>query len=96
MLISILNKSYDFDFIGGILLMGPAVQVLGDPVDGSCYWRHPADGSCCTGVGGILLMGVGIVLSGVYIRCARPSARAIAAWIAATSLLYCFGEKDEL
>ncbi|KAF2356367.1 Organic anion transporter polypeptide OATP [Trinorchestia longiramus] len=43
------------------------------------------------GIGGILLMGVGILISGFYIRYRRPSARAITAWIAVTALLYSMG-----
>ncbi|KAA0183665.1 hypothetical protein HAZT_HAZT010260 [Hyalella azteca] len=43
------------------------------------------------GTGGILLMGVGILISGIYIRHRRPSARAITAWIAVTALLYSVG-----
>ncbi|KAK7082861.1 hypothetical protein SK128_013782, partial [Halocaridina rubra] len=42
-------------------------------------------------IGGILVMGLGIFASGVYIRRAKPSARSVAAWIAVTALVYSVG-----
>lgn len=44
-----------------------------------------------SGVGGILVMGVGILASGVFIRKAKPNARFVAAWIALTALVYSIG-----
>ncbi|XP_065573704.1 solute carrier organic anion transporter family member 74D-like isoform X2 [Artemia franciscana] len=44
-----------------------------------------------SGIGGILVMGVGILISGIFIRRVKPSARSIAAWIAFTALLYSGG-----
>lgn len=44
-----------------------------------------------TGIGGILVMGVGIFASGVFIRKAKPSPRAVAGWIALSALIYSMG-----
>ena len=44
-----------------------------------------------SGVAGILVMGFGIFASGVFMRTFKPKARFVAAWIAATALLYCIG-----
>lgn len=44
-----------------------------------------------TGVGGILVMGVGIVISGFVILKVNPTARSVAAWIAFTALAYSCG-----
>lgn len=43
------------------------------------------------GVGGILVMGVGIIISGVFILRVKPNARFVAAWIAFTAVLYALG-----
>ncbi|XP_046382967.1 solute carrier organic anion transporter family member 74D isoform X2 [Ischnura elegans] len=43
------------------------------------------------GVGGILVMGVGIIISGVFILKVKPNARFIAAWIALTAVIYALG-----
>lgn len=45
----------------------------------------------CTGVGGILVMGLGIIISGVFILRAKPNARFVAAWIAFTAVVYAIG-----
>ena len=47
----------------------------------------------CTGIGGILVMGFGILFSGVYIRLMKPSPKFVAAWIALTALLYAIGNR---
>ncbi|KAK3860565.1 hypothetical protein Pcinc_033388 [Petrolisthes cinctipes] len=44
-----------------------------------------------SGIGGILVMGVGIFASGVFIRRAKPSPRAVAGWIALSALIYSMG-----
>ncbi|XP_071535324.1 solute carrier organic anion transporter family member 74D [Panulirus ornatus] len=44
-----------------------------------------------SGIGGILVMGVGIFASGVLIRRAKPTARTVAGWIALTALIYSIG-----
>ncbi|XP_069156183.1 solute carrier organic anion transporter family member 74D-like [Procambarus clarkii] len=44
-----------------------------------------------SGIGGILVMGVGIFASGVFIRKANPTARTVAGWIALTALIYSIG-----
>ncbi|ROT78009.1 putative solute carrier organic anion transporter family member 3A1 isoform X2 [Penaeus vannamei] len=41
-----------------------------------------------SGMGGIMVMGVGIFTSGIFIRRAKPSARAVSGWIALTALVY--------
>lgn len=43
------------------------------------------------GVGGILVMGVGIIISGVFILRVKPNARFVAAWIAFTAVIYAVG-----
>lgn len=43
------------------------------------------------GVGGILVMGLGIIISGVFILRAKPNARFVAAWIAFTAVVYAIG-----
>ena len=43
------------------------------------------------GVGGILVMGLGIILSGFFILKAKPNARFVAAWIAFTAIAYAIG-----
>ncbi|KAG5895478.1 hypothetical protein JTB14_011176 [Gonioctena quinquepunctata] len=44
-----------------------------------------------SGVGGILVMGVGIIISGVFILRVKPNARFVAAWIAFTAVIYAMG-----
>ncbi|XP_050689028.1 solute carrier organic anion transporter family member 74D-like [Eriocheir sinensis] len=44
-----------------------------------------------SGIGGILVMGVGIFASGLYIWQAKPSPRTVAAWIALSALVYAIG-----
>ncbi|KAF4526234.1 hypothetical protein B566_EDAN001919 [Ephemera danica] len=44
-----------------------------------------------SGVGGILVMGLGIIISGVFILRVKPNARWVAAWIAFTAIVYAFG-----
>ncbi|KYB29909.1 Solute carrier organic anion transporter family member 4C1-like protein [Tribolium castaneum] len=44
-----------------------------------------------SGVGGILVMGVGIIISGVFILRVKPNARFVAAWIAFTAIIYAVG-----
>ena len=44
-----------------------------------------------TGVGGILVMGLGIIISGVFILRVKPNARFVAAWIAFTAVVYAIG-----
>ncbi|XP_064086298.1 solute carrier organic anion transporter family member 74D-like isoform X1 [Macrobrachium nipponense] len=44
-----------------------------------------------SGIGGILVMGVGIFASGVLIRRAKPTARTVSGWIALTALVYSIG-----
>lgn len=44
-----------------------------------------------SGVGGILVMGLGIIISGVFILRVKPNARFVAAWIAFTAVLYALG-----
>ena len=44
-----------------------------------------------SGIGGILVMGIGIFVSGVFIRVKKPSPKFVAAWIAMTALLYSIG-----
>lgn len=55
-------------------------------------FRLPAhDANMITGMGGILVMGVGIVISGVVILKFSPTARSVAAYIAFTALVYSAG-----
>ncbi|KAJ9591625.1 hypothetical protein L9F63_001839, partial [Diploptera punctata] len=44
-----------------------------------------------SGVGGILVMGLGIIISGVFILRVKPNARFVAAWIAFTAIVYAIG-----
>lgn len=44
-----------------------------------------------SGVGGILVMGLGIIISGVFILRVKPNARFVAAWIAFTAVAYALG-----
>ena len=55
-------------------------------------FRLPAaDANLITAFGGILVMGIGIVISGIVILKMNPSARSVAAWIAFTALIYSCG-----
>lgn len=49
------------------------------------------DANLISGIGGILVMGVGIVISGVVILKFNPTARSVAAWIAFTAFVYSCG-----
>nr|XP_023019008.1 solute carrier organic anion transporter family member 3A1-like [Leptinotarsa decemlineata]XP_023019009.1 solute carrier organic anion transporter family member 3A1-like [Leptinotarsa decemlineata] len=44
-----------------------------------------------SGLGGILVMGLGIIISGVFILRVKPNARFVAAWIALTAVIYAIG-----
>lgn len=44
-----------------------------------------------SGVGGILVMGLGIIISGIFILRFTPNARFVAAWIAFTAVVYALG-----
>ncbi|XP_058797997.1 solute carrier organic anion transporter family member 74D [Phymastichus coffea] len=44
-----------------------------------------------SGVGGILVMGLGIIISGVFILKVKPNARFVAGWIAFTAIAYAIG-----
>ncbi|XP_059480802.1 solute carrier organic anion transporter family member 74D-like [Neocloeon triangulifer] len=44
-----------------------------------------------SGVGGILVMGLGIIISGVFILRVKPNARWVAGWIAFTAVVYAIG-----
>lgn len=48
------------------------------------------------GVGGILVMGLGIIISGVFILRVKPNARFVAAWIAFTAVIYAVGMSCDL
>lgn len=50
------------------------------------------DANLISGIGGILVMGVGIVISGVVILKCSPTARSVAAWIAFTAVVYAAGK----
>ncbi|KAK0180527.1 hypothetical protein PV327_006154 [Microctonus hyperodae] len=55
-------------------------------------FRLPAHhANMISGVGGILVMGLGIIISGVFILRAKPNARFVAAWIAFTAVVYALG-----
>lgn len=55
-------------------------------------FRFPAyTANMVTGIGGILVMGVGIIISGIFILRFKPNARFVAAWLAGTALLYSLG-----
>lgn len=49
------------------------------------------DANLISGVSGILVMGVGIVISGVIILKVRPTAKSVAGWIAFTAIVYSIG-----
>lgn len=49
------------------------------------------DANLISGVGGILVMGVGIVISGFVILKFSPTARSVAGWIAFTAIVYSVG-----
>ncbi|KAK9889162.1 hypothetical protein WA026_004443, partial [Henosepilachna vigintioctopunctata] len=44
-----------------------------------------------SGIGGILVMGIGIIISGIFILRVKPNARFVAGWIACTALVYALG-----
>lgn len=50
------------------------------------------DANLISGLGGILVMGIGIVISGVVILKFSPTARSVAAWIAFTAIVYSAGK----
>jgi hypothetical protein len=55
-------------------------------------FRLPAhDANMITGIAGILVMGLGIFGSGVWIRVKGPGARGVAGWVAATAGIYAAG-----
>ncbi|XP_036144680.1 solute carrier organic anion transporter family member 74D [Monomorium pharaonis] len=55
-------------------------------------FRLPAHhANMISGVGGILVMGLGIVISGFFILRVKPNARFVAAWIAFTAVVYAIG-----
>ncbi|KAJ6642945.1 Solute carrier organic anion transporter family member 74D [Pseudolycoriella hygida] len=55
-------------------------------------FRLPAhDANLISGIGGILVMGIGIVISGVVILKFSPTARSVAGWIAFTAVVYSAG-----
>ncbi|XP_043287932.1 solute carrier organic anion transporter family member 74D [Venturia canescens] len=55
-------------------------------------FRLPAHhANMISGVGGILVMGLGIIISGVFILRWKPNARFVAAWIAFTAVVYAVG-----
>ncbi|XP_055376193.1 solute carrier organic anion transporter family member 74D [Condylostylus longicornis] len=55
-------------------------------------FRLPAaDANLITAFGGILVMGFGIIISGILILKINPSAKSVAAWIAFTALMYSAG-----
>ncbi|XP_015587731.1 solute carrier organic anion transporter family member 3A1 [Cephus cinctus] len=55
-------------------------------------FRLPAHhANMISGVGGILVMGLGIIISGFFILKAKPNARFVAAWIAFTAVVYAIG-----
>ncbi|XP_012272925.1 solute carrier organic anion transporter family member 3A1 isoform X2 [Orussus abietinus] len=55
-------------------------------------FRLPAHhANMISGVGGILVMGLGIIISGVFILRAKPNARFVAAWISFTAVVYAVG-----
>lgn len=49
------------------------------------------DANLITGMGGILVMGIGIVASAFILLKFSPTARSVAAWIAFTALMYSLG-----
>ncbi|XP_074110780.1 organic anion transporting polypeptide 74D [Cotesia typhae] len=55
-------------------------------------FRLPAHhANMISGVGGILVMGLGIIISGVFILRIKPNARFVAGWIAFTAVVYAVG-----
>lgn len=44
------------------------------------------------GIYGIMVMGIGIIISGIFILKKNPNARAVAAWISFTALAYAIGK----
>jgi len=46
------------------------------------------------GIYGIMVMGIGIIISGIFILKKNPNARAVAAWIAFTALAYAIGKNE--
>ncbi|CAG5101777.1 Similar to Oatp74D: Solute carrier organic anion transporter family member 74D (Drosophila melanogaster) [Cotesia congregata] len=55
-------------------------------------FRLPAHhANMISGVGGILVMGLGIIISGVFILRIKPNARFVAGWIAFTAIVYAVG-----
>ncbi|CAG7731977.1 unnamed protein product [Allacma fusca] len=44
-----------------------------------------------TGIAGILVMGIGIFSSGVYIRTREPDAKTVALWVACSAIIYAAG-----
>ncbi|XP_050538566.1 solute carrier organic anion transporter family member 74D [Daktulosphaira vitifoliae] len=55
-------------------------------------FRFPAHtANMVTGIYGIMVMGIGIIISGVFILKKNPNARAVAAWIAFTAVAYAIG-----
>lgn len=50
------------------------------------------DANLISGIGGILVMGIGIVISGVVLLKFSPTARSVAAWIAFTAIVYSLGK----
>ncbi|XP_039279412.1 solute carrier organic anion transporter family member 74D [Nilaparvata lugens] len=49
------------------------------------------DANLVSGTGGILVMGLGIILSGVFILRVKPNAKFVAGWIAFTAVIYAVG-----
>lgn len=50
------------------------------------------DAAMVSGIGGIMVMGVGIILSGILILRVKPNPRFVAAWIAAAAAIYSCGK----
>lgn len=67
-----------------------ANMISGEARDPFCSYRYRF---LCfvAGVGGILVMGLGIIISGVFILRVKPNARFVAAWIAFTAVIYAVG-----
>ncbi|CAH0381152.1 unnamed protein product [Bemisia tabaci] len=49
------------------------------------------DAAMVSGIGGILVMGIGIIISGVFILRVKPNARFVAGWIALAAAIYACG-----
>lgn len=59
-------------------------------------FRLPAhSANMISGIGGILVMGLGIIISGVFILRVKPNARFVAAWIAFTAIVYAIGKQNK-